>query len=280
MKRKELLELLDQYGIRLLKGRSQHILINETILDEQIRLANIRKRDIVLEIGTGPGILTRALAAKAKKVITIEKDKRFQPYLEEALPDNTELIIDDVLNVDFPPFDKVVANIPYQISSKIIFKLLDYQFVVAIMLFQWEFANRMVATVDNPDYSRLSVKIFSRAHCEILKKVSRNAFFPVPKVDSAIIEMVPRAPPFEIHNELIFDKMVDAVFNQKRKTIKNALLNKSQWFNISKEELKGILDTLEYASFRGDGLSPAELAELSNILDFEIQKRSVKNQKE
>jgi 16S rRNA (adenine1518-N6/adenine1519-N6)-dimethyltransferase len=272
MKRRELLNVLDQQGLRLSKTKSQHLLIDDNILELQMRYANIRKKDIVLEIGTGLGFLTQELAKRAEKVITIEKDRQFIEYLEKNLPENVELIIADILDIDLPRFDKVVANIPYKISSKLIFKLLDKSFTAAILLFQFEFALRMVAGVEMPDYSRLAVKINSKAHCEILHKVSRNSFFPVPKVDSAIVELVPREPDFPIINEELFDKVVDAVFNQKRKMIKNALLNKYQWFCSSQEDFKVIQKELDWQTKRGEELSPAQLAELSNNIHLALLK--------
>jgi 16S rRNA (adenine1518-N6/adenine1519-N6)-dimethyltransferase len=267
MNRKELKELLDEMGIRLSKSKSQHMLVDSQVLESQLRYANIRPSEVVLEIGAGSGILTKELSRRAKKVIAVESDIRFKSYLEETIPDNVELIFSDILKLDLPDFDKVVANIPYKISSKIIFKLLEHQFTAGIIIFQLEFANRMVAGVGSADYSRLAVKIHSKAHCELLQKVPRKAFFPVPKVDSAIVELVPREPSFSINNEKLFNNVVDAVFNQKRKMIKNALLNKHRLFKINKDPFKIIVDSLENGSKRGEQLSPAQLAELSNILD-------------
>lgn len=271
MKRHELTVLLDSLNIKLSKARSQHFLVDENILKEQVRLANIRDRDVVLEIGTGLGSLTSVLADSAKKVITVENDKRFIDYLEKNLPSNVELIHDDILSIDLPEFDKVVANIPYEISSKIVFKLLGYRFIAAVMIFQWEFAKRMVARCGSGDYSRLAVKIYSKAHCEILGKVSRNAFFPVPGVDSGMIELVPREPNFNINNEQIFNHVVDAVFNQKRKMIKNSLLNKHHWFKMNKDDFKKILDKIENLDRRGEELEVEELAELANDLELKLK---------
>ncbi|UCH89062.1 MAG: ribosomal RNA small subunit methyltransferase A [Thermoplasmata archaeon] len=265
------MELLDKLNLRLSKSKSQHLLVDEQVLENQLRFANIRRTDRVLEIGAGLGTLTVALAKQAEKVITVEKDQRFKNYLTETLPDNVELIIDDFLDLELPKFDKVVANIPYEISSKIVFKLLNYQFIAGILIFQLEFANRMAAAHGSHDYSRLTVKIHTKAHCEILQQVSRRAFYPVPKVDSAIVELVPRTPSYKIENEALFDKVVDAVFNQRRKMIKNALLNKHKWFKINKDEMKSVVSDLDYGTLRGEKLSPEQLAELANKLYFELQ---------
>lgn len=270
MDRNELKELLNSLGIRLSKSMGQHILVDEGILAEEVRLANVRDMDVVLEIGAGPGTLTTVLAERAKKVIAVENDPRFRGYLETAMPDNVELIIDDFLKIELPDFDKVVANIPYNISSPIIFKLLEHEFTAGILILQLEYASRMVAGTGDPEYSRLSVKIDSKAHCEILRKVPRNSFFPMPRVDSAIIELVPREPSYPIDDRECFDRVVDAVFNQKRKKIKNALLNKSRWFGVEKDRFKPVAAELEWGDNRGEDLSPAELAELSNIVSGRI----------
>ena len=124
----------------------------------------------------------------------------------------------------------------------------------------------MVAGSGDPDYSRLAVKIHSKAHCEILKKVSKNSFYPVPKVDSAIVELVPREPSYSIMDPVIFDRTVDAVFNQRRKKIKNALLNKHRWFGFDKDSFKPVVEDLEVGNLRGQDLNPGELAELSNTI--------------
>ena len=266
MDRKELKELLNTLGIRLSKSSGQHILVDEGILAEEVRMANVRSTDIVLEIGTGPGTLTRVLAGHAGKVITVENDLRFQSYLETVMPDNVKLIFDDFLKIDLPGFHKVVANVPYNISSPIIFKLLEHEFTAGILMLQLEYAERMVAGAGDPDYSRLSVKIDSKAHCEMLRKVSRNHFHPIPRVDSAMVELVPREPSYHIEDRETFDRVVDAVFNQKRKKIKNALLNKHRWFGIEKDRFKPVVSDLARGHNRGEDLSPAELAELSNTV--------------
>jgi len=271
MNRQELKDLLNSMGIRLSKSRSQHMLVDEKILQEQVRLANVRDRDIVFEIGAGLGVLTMVLASSAKKVIAVENDLRFKPFLDDNLPSNVEMIYDDVLSIELPQFDKVVANIPYKISSKIIFKLLEREFTAGLLVFQMEFAQRMVAPPGTPDYSRLAVKLHSKAHCEILKKIPRSAFFPVPNVDSAIVEIVPREPFYKIEDIYIFNRVVDAVFNQRRKKIKNALLNKHMWFKVEKESFREITESLAEGNHRGQDLSPDELAELSNkIYEFVV----------
>ena len=173
------------------KKIGQNFLIDKQVVKREINYADLSKNDIVLEIGPGEGILTKILATKAKKVIAIEIDSRLVEKLEPTLPDNVRLINSDVLKIDFntiPAFNKVVSNLPFQISSPITFKLLEYPFTKAVLIYQKDFADRMVAKQGSKDYSRLSVGVYYKAHCRILETVSRKCFYPTPKVDSCIIE--------------------------------------------------------------------------------------------
>ena len=145
----------------------------------------------MLEVGPGLGVLTRRLAESAGRVIAIEMDRRLADHLRPSLPGNVELIVGDALTVPFPPFDRMVSNLPYSISSPIIFKLLEHEFQKAVVMLQKEFADRLVARPDTDDYSRLTVNVYYRAECRILEKVPRSRFWPPPKVDSAVVELVP-----------------------------------------------------------------------------------------
>ncbi len=162
---------------------SQHFLIDERVAERQIRYADLTEDDVVLEIGAGSGFLTRRIARHAG-VVAIEFDDRFIERLKK-IP-NVEVIHGDALHVDLGElgFNKVISNIPYHISSQITFKLLERIFDVGILMYQKEFAQRMVAPPHTGDYSRLTVMTYYRAECEILEHVPRTCFRPVPKVDS------------------------------------------------------------------------------------------------
>jgi 16S rRNA (adenine1518-N6/adenine1519-N6)-dimethyltransferase len=166
----------------------QHLLVDKRVAERQAGYAGLTEADTVLEIGPGKGILTRALAARAGKVVAIEKDESFIPSLSN-LPGNVEVIIADALVYPLPRFDKVVSNLPYVISSPITFRLLESDFRLAILMYQMEFAQRMVARPGTEHYSRLSVSAQHRAECKIEFKVSRAAFYPQPKVDSAVVRI-------------------------------------------------------------------------------------------
>ena len=156
--------ILNQHGIKLNKNLGQNYLIDKNKRDQIINFGNIDENDVILEIGTGIGTLTIELAKKAKKVIAIEQDKKIYEILagrlkEEKL-DNVELINDDALNVEFPKFNKIISNLPYQISSPITFKFLNYDFDLAILMYQKEFAERMNGEVGTKNYSRLSAMLY------------------------------------------------------------------------------------------------------------------------
>ena len=231
--------------------------------------ANISSSDLVLEIGAGIGKLTEKLEKRAGKVYAIEKDKRLCEVLEEKCK-NAEVICGDALKVDFPDFDKVVANLPYSISSEITFKLFDHDFKIGILMYQYEFALRMVAQPNTREYSRLSVSTQYFADLDILEVVPRTAFYPRPKIKSAIVEIIPKEPQFDIHDKEFFFDFVTAVFTQRRKKMKNAILNSAQISKISDAErvVLSLPETL--MNKRPEELTPEELTELSNRIKVTI----------
>ena len=149
--------IMKSCGIKPNMKLGQNFLIDEKIAEDQINHANITKNDTVLEIGPGLGVLTSKLAKLAKSVIAIEYDKRLYSYLKTMVPENVELINGDALALNFPSFNKFVSNIPYQISSPLLFKLIDYHFDIAIIMLQAEFAQRLCAKPNTKAYSRLTV---------------------------------------------------------------------------------------------------------------------------
>jgi 16S rRNA (adenine1518-N6/adenine1519-N6)-dimethyltransferase len=252
-------EQLARLGVSPSKGMGQNFLIDERVADRQVEFAGITKEDVVLEIGPGLGVLTNRLARKAGKVIAIEMDRKLAENLRPTLPENVELIVGDALEVQFPSFDRMVSNLPYSISSPIIFKLLDHRFKKAVVMLQKEFADRMVAEPDTDDYSRLTVNVFYRAQCRLLEKVPRSRFWPAPKVDSAVVELVPRPPPFRIHDEKLFFRLVDMLFQQRRKKIGTVLRKKGL---MTSEQRSAV----PYVDDRIEALSPEQIGELSDAV--------------
>ena len=161
------------------------------------------------------------------------------------------------MKVPFPHFDRFVSNLPYSVSTPIIFKLLDYPFKKAVVMVQKEFADRMVADVGSPDYSRLTVNLFYRAECQIVENVPRSRFKPQPKVDSCLVAITPRPAPFEVRDEKLFFKVTQVCFDHRRKKIGTSL--KAARLITSNDEIP-------YADARIESLRPAEIAEIADAI--------------
>ncbi|UCD92041.1 MAG: ribosomal RNA small subunit methyltransferase A [Methanobacteriota archaeon] len=259
----EVKERLREMGLRPSKKLGQHFLIDETIANRQVQYADVGKGDIVLEIGPGLGTLTRILAKRAKKVIAVELDSLIAEYLKKDLPD-VEIIQGDILKIEVPEFDKVVSNLPFKISSPVTFKLLGHEFKEAILMYQKEFAQRLVANKGDPGYSRLSVNAYYKARCETLETVPKSAFYPEPKVDSSIVRMTPRQPTFDVEDEEHFYRLVKALFTHRRKKIGNSLLLAWRELCDSEESMSNIISDLPSSDMRVEQLSPEDMGDLSN----------------
>lgn len=204
------------------KKLGQHILTNTSIITSLITRAKIKPTDIILEVGGGTGNLTIELLKKAKKVICYEKDPRLANELikraeKEKLGSKLQLILGDALKHDFPHFDMCISNTPYQISSPLTFKLLKYNFRCAYLMFQKEFADRLVARPGESQYCRLSVAVQINAKVDHIMKVSKNSFKPPPKVESAIVRIEPK---MKVGIDLVeFDKILKICFLRKNRTL-------------------------------------------------------------
>jgi 16S rRNA (adenine1518-N6/adenine1519-N6)-dimethyltransferase len=256
--------ILKSLDIRPNLKLGQIFLINEKIVDAQIHSANITPTDVVLEIGPGLGILTGKLAELSKKVIAIEFDKRLCSYLRSVLPENVELIHGDAITQDFPRFNKLVSNIPYQISSPLIFKLISYSFDSAILMLQKEFADRLVASPNTKHYSRLTVMSSYHYDAELLFGVSSENFLPKPRIDSAVIKLNPKTMKNTAHDEELFSKLVKIVFNERRKMMRNSISNNYNIFKIQKAELKKIILNLPFMDKRPEQITLDQFIQLSN----------------
>jgi len=242
--------------------KDQHFLVNENILNRIIEYGRLSKTDTVLEIGAGYGNLTGKLASKAGKVIAVEVDPELGVSLRRW--NNVDVVIGDALTIEFPPFNKVVANLPYSISSPVTFKLLKHRFELGILMYQYEFAKRMVASPGSKDYGRLSVAVQYYADVALLEIVPSSAFTAPPKVRSAIVKLVPRPSPYKVKDEEFFMKFIGAAFSQRRKKLRNAILSNAGLLQIKEGAIKRLpADLLDR---RAETLSPEELAKLADIL--------------
>lgn len=249
--------LIAETGIVPKKSKGQNFLIDGRVADRHIAYAGIREGDRVLEVGPGLGILTERMADLPCELTCIELDDILAEYISQTFGDRLRLIHGDAVKVDFPEFDVFVSNLPYSVSTPIIFKLLDHGFRTAVVMVQKEFADRMVADVGSPDYSRLTVNLFYRADCEVMETVPASRFNPRPKVDSALVRITPRKAPFDVIDERLFFKVTEIAFNHRRKKIGTSLkaagLLRPEW-------------DVPYLDERVENLRPTEIAEIADAI--------------
>ena len=234
-----------------------------------ISYATVTKQDVVLEVGAGLGFLTKLLSRKCKGVIAVEVDPKLVKILRKELSGlgNVNLIEGDVLEVSIPPFNKVVSTPPYSISSLLLFWLLEKKFDCAVLTFQKEFAERLAASVGNKDYGRLTVSAYYRAEVELSRHVSRSMFYPPPDVDSLIVRLKQRKePPFPVDDEQTFFKLVQTLFNQRNKKVRNAITPFLRMRGIKGEDTKKLADSLPFHDKRVRKLAPDDFGNLSNVI--------------
>jgi 16S rRNA (adenine1518-N6/adenine1519-N6)-dimethyltransferase len=247
----------------------QCFLQDTRIAERQVKYADISKEDVVLEVGPGYGILTKPLCRAAKKVIAVEKDPRLVWILEGQNLQNLSIINADVMDLDFSKikFNKVVSNPPYYIASPLTFKLLSSPFKLGVLMYQLEFAKRLVANPGDSDYGRLTVNTFYWAECSLLEKVSRRAFKPQPAVDSCIVQIKPRSkPPFSLNSLETFFRVVDLIFTMKRKKISTILRDHWKVLFKRKEGALEVIKNFPLREKRPEELFPDEIGELSNLI--------------
>jgi 16S rRNA (adenine1518-N6/adenine1519-N6)-dimethyltransferase len=259
---KETKAILRKYGILPIKTQGQNFLVDEGIAKREVEAAQIEDTDVVLEIGPGIGALTEEVLKKGCRVIAIERDPAFVKVLNDRFStENIEIVNVDVLRTDLPPFDIVVSNIPYQISSPLTLKLLKHGFKGGVLMYQEAFAMRLVAEPGEWDYSRLSVVTYYYSDAEVLETISPRAFFPQPKVSSAIVRLFPRPPPIKVNEDRFF-RLVRGMFTVKKKTVKNAILIAKKVEGIEVDLKKVPDELLEKRVFE---LHPEEMALISKI---------------
>eukprot|EP01098_Paradermamoeba_levis_P006139 TRINITY_DN2547_c0_g1_i1.p1 TRINITY_DN2547_c0_g1~~TRINITY_DN2547_c0_g1_i1.p1 ORF type:complete len:340 (-),score=112.56 TRINITY_DN2547_c0_g1_i1:36-938(-) len=267
-------------GFELNKSYGQHLLKNPQLIDGIIAKADLKSTDIVLEIGPGTGNLTMKLLESAKKVVAVEYDPRMVAELQKRVQETPyqqklQLIYGDVLKVDLPYFDVCVANIPYQISSPLVFKLLAHKpaFRSALLMFQREFALRLVAKPNETLYCRLSVNAQLLSKVDHVMKVSKNNFRPPPKVESSIVRIKPHDPPPPVNFEE-WDGMVRLCFSRKNKTL-GAIFKKDNVLTMLEENYKTFCSLNNITIPEGDPSMKEKINEILTSNDF-TEKRSNK----
>lgn len=272
--------VLQKYNFVFQKKYGQNFLIDTHVLDKIIRSAQIGPEDFVLEIGPGIGTMTQYLACAAGKVVAVEIDRALIPILEDTLEgyDNVRVINDDVLKVDIAKLAeeenggrpiKVVANLPYYITTPIIMGLFENHVPIRsiTVMVQKEVADRMQVGPGTKDYGALSLAVQYYAKPYIVANVPPNCFMPRPKVGSAVIRLEKyEKPPVEVKDERLMFRIIRASFNQRRKTLVNGLKNSPE-LDFTKEEIEAAVESLGRGiSVRGEAMTLEEFAQLSNKL--------------
>ena len=269
------IELIKEYGFDFKKRYGQNFLIDEHVLNKIVSGAAISRSDTVLEIGPGIGTMTQALCEAAGEVIAVEIDRELIPILERTLSDydNIRIINEDILKFDLKAFlkkpVKVVANLPYYITTPIIMGLFESEAPIEsiTVMVQREVADRMRALPGGKDYGALSLAVQYYSEPEIIANVPQNCFIPRPNVGSAVINLVAhKTPPVEVKDREYMFSLIKAAFSQRRKTLSNALKNDSS-LGLSREDVTGALKELALSEdIRGERLSLEDFARLSDIL--------------
>ncbi|ACS33406.1 16S rRNA (adenine(1518)-N(6)/adenine(1519)-N(6))-dimethyltransferase RsmA [Thermococcus gammatolerans] len=263
--RDRLFSIIYKYNLRPNRTLGQNFLIVPDIIERNVKRAELSEKDTVLEIGPGLGVLTDELSKKAGKVYAIEADSRMIEILQREYSwPNVELIKGDAVKVEWPEFNKMVSNLPYQISSPVTFKLLKHEFERAVLIYQLEFAERMIAKPGDRNYSRLSLMVQAKANVELVERIGRGAFWPRPKVDSAVVVLEPKPEKERIE---LNENLVKALFQHRRSTVASALKKSAHMLGTDKKSIKDYLSSLPHAEKRVFQLSPEE------VLDIEVYLR-------
>lgn len=272
MKKFNTRQIVSKYNFKLSKKLGQNFLTDDTVLDDIIDNAEVDKNDFVIEIGPGVGTLTHRLADKAKHVCAIELDDKLIPIIKEEMKEyeNFTLIHNDALKVDFNEIIgneesvKLVANLPYYVTTPIISKILNsgYNFKSLTIMIQKEVGDRIAAEPDTKEYGALSLLVQYYCDVKVIRTVKPSCFIPHPKVDSLVIRLdkLPK-PRVTVKDEKLFFKVVRSSFNMRRKTLWNAM----KGLELSKEDLKqAFCDAGIDSKRRGETLSIEEFAKLSD----------------
>lgn len=272
--------IIDSYSFSFQKKFGQNFLVDSNVLENIIEKAGITEDDLVLEIGPGIGTMTQYLCESAREVVAIEIDETLIPILNYTLEDydNVEIINDDALKTDIEKIVKkknsgkpikVVANLPYYITTPIIMGLLEGKAPIKsiTIMVQKEVAERMQTGPGSKDYGALSLAVQYYADANILMTVPASCFMPRPKVDSSVIKLdIYDKPPVDVCDEEMMFKIIRASFNQRRKTLVNGLKNASN-LPFTKEEIEESIEKLgEDVRVRGEKLTLEQFAKLTNIL--------------
>jgi len=275
--REEMSALLGRHDFRFQKKYGQNFLIDEGVLSTIVEAADLTKEDYVLEIGPGSGAMTKHLCEAAGHVTAVEIDQHLIPVLYDSLADheNLRIVCGDIMKMDVAKLLeegsswKVVANLPYYITTPILMSLLEghYSIDSVTVMVQKEVADRMMCGPGSKDYGALSLAVEYYSEISRVCVVPPHCFMPAPKVESTVVHLqLHKEPPVKVSDEKLLFKLIRASFNQRRKTLVNGLYN-SGFFSFSKEELQQAIEAEGFqASVRGEALSLQDFANLANRL--------------
>ena len=245
-------------------------MIEPSIYEDMINYASLKENDTVLDIGAGLGFLTSLMVGKCREVLAVESDAQMAAILREQLAGigNVKVIEGDVLKTNIPPFSKIVSTPPYNISSHLLLWMLHKSFDRAVLVFQKEFANRLVAPVRSEAYGWLAVLTCYYADVELLDNVPKSMFYPQPKVNSVIVALSLKKPhPFELRNEAAFQRLIRSLFTKRNKKVKGAILPHLRTVQrMSKEEAVKAAGALPFLNKRVRELAPEDFGALANAI--------------
>lgn len=270
----EIRVLLNKYKVQPRKKLGQSFLNSHSIAREIVRLAEVSSRDSVLEIGGGLGMLTRWIAAEAGAIYVVEVDPRLVRALRDVTEglDNVHIIEGDALKVDFPDVNKVIANLPYSISSEVTFRLLkELEFESAVLMYQKEFATRLVAEPGTSEYSRLTINVRYQAQVELLMDVSADMFYPVPAVDSIVVKIIPRKEGLFAKDESIFNWMIGGIYPYPNKNVRRALRIWFRNLGFDSELIQEVLKRTENYLDGSEKLRTINLEKLISLSDVLLE---------
>ena len=277
--------VLNRYGFSFQKKFGQNFLIDENVVEKIVRDAGVTKDDFVLEIGPGIGTMTQILCENAREVVAVEIDDKLIPILTEdtlSWYDNVTVIHEDILKLDIVKLAnernggkpiKVVANLPYYITTPIIMGLFESHVPLDSITIMVQKADRMQVGPGTKDYGALSLAVQYYAKPQILLNVPASCFMPRPNVDSAVIQLTRyEKPPVEVADEHLMFRLIRASFNQRRKTMTNSVGNSPE-LSVSKEQMAAALEKCGLsATVRGEALTLEQFAELANVLSEDTGK--------
>lgn len=270
MSLEQIQHLLKTHHINPNKLLGQNFMVEPAFYPKLCTYANLGVSDIVLDVGAGFGLLTRYLSERCRGVVAVEKDPQLANYLRNEFKgtSNVTVIEGDVLKVQLPTFNKVIAAPPYYLSSQLLLWLLGRNVDCAVLIVQREFSERIVAAVGTEEYGWITVAVQQQGKVEMLDNVPKEMFFPIPEVDSVIIDLKPlQTKAFAIKNQTQFIQLTKWLFTERNKKVAAALYPfiRSN-YKLSKEEAKKIADILPFKEKRPRELSPKDFGAIADAL--------------